>query len=145
MCRGCQLEHLAKGRDRALHVLLGLRQPQREVAIGIPRRLGDEHARTCHGFGPLAGLDERQNQVVRRLPERGTLGERVPERVDGGVERANAFERLPKPVLDVGVARGEPRGFPEEREGRGVVALGFERDRAIVGLPRARRLLCAGR
>ena len=66
----CQFERAAEALDRLLDVLLRLRQPQREVAIRIVWRLGDERARTRHGFGSLAGLDQRENQVVRRLPER---------------------------------------------------------------------------
>ncbi len=63
--------------------------------------------------------------------------------VDGGIQGADPFERLAEPVLDVGVRRrGAGRG-PQERQGRGVVAVGLERHGLVVGLARGSGVLDA--
>ena len=136
---GIELQHAAEARDRFRDVLLRLRQAQREVAIRIVGCRGDQGARALRRFGSFPGLDQRENQVVGRLLKVRALGHRSAVGVDGGVERADSLERLPEPVLDVGVTGRQSRGFPQKRERRRGVPLGLELDRPRVCLLRASR------
>ncbi len=141
---GIELQQLPEGLNRSLQVLFGLGEAQREVPIRIPGSLRDECARSLHRLGALAGLDEREDQVVRGLAKRRALGERAPVGVDGRVERADALERLTQPILHVGIPRRESRRFPEKGERSGVVPPAFELDRAVVRLPGTSRRVLRG-
>ena len=83
---------------------------------------------------PAPGLRQGDDQIVHRSAEVGPVLQRALVGVDGGVQGADPFERLAEAVLDVGVGRrGAGRG-PQQRQGRGVVAVGLERHRLVVGL-----------
>ena len=109
-----QLQDATEGRDRFGHILFRLCEPQREIAIRIVGRRGHERARPGHRFGSFSRLDQGENQVVGSLPGSRALGDREPVRVDGGIERAQPFERLSQEVLDLGIMRGEPCRLPQQ-------------------------------
>ena len=108
-----QFQGAAERRDRGIDILFGFGKAQGEVAVRILRRFGQERFRPRHRLLAVASLHQRQNEVVGRLSEPGPFGERTAERIDRGVERADAVERLSECVLDIGIVGGNARGVPE--------------------------------
>ena len=138
---GVELQDAPERADGFSHVLLRLRQPQREMTIRIVGRLSNERASALHRFGALARLDERENQVVDGLAKVRALGHRPAVRVDRGVERPHAVERFPEPVLNVGITRREPGRLPQQRERAREIPARLQLDRPRVRVLRARRRL----
>ena len=118
--------------DRLVHVLLGLRQAEREVALGIARRF--RHARRAParpppGRGPPC---QHQRQAVVGADEIRPGRDRAAIGVDRRIERPDPLERLSQPLLHVRVARRQPGRLPEQRQRGGLVAVGLELDGAGV-------------
>ena len=107
---------------------------------GSSRRFGNEGLRPQHRLLALAGLDQRQDQIIRGFPESAGVRRALAEGVDRGIERADAVERFAERVLNIGVARRGAGGIPEERQRGRVVSLSLEPNRACIGVPRRTRL-----
>jgi hypothetical protein len=73
--------------------------------VGVVWGGGDEGARLLQRLGTSPGLDQREYQVVGGLLRIRAGGQRPLEGVDGGIERAQALERLAQPILHVGIER----------------------------------------
>ena len=130
----------SKRADRLVHVLLGLRQAEREQALGIARRFRHTRARPLDSLRAAAGLYQRQREAVVGAGEVRPRRDRAAIGVDGRVERPNPLERLPQPLLHVRVARRQPGRFPQQCQGRRLIALGLELDGAGVEVAGGRRL-----
>ena len=122
----------SKGADRLVHVLLGLRQAEREVALGIARRFRHARARPLDGLRAAARLCQRQREAVVGAGEVRPRRDRAAIGVDGRIERPDPLERLSQPLLHVRVARRQPGRFPEQRQRRRLVAVGLELNGARV-------------
>jgi hypothetical protein len=73
---GRELQGPAEGVDRAVDIHVRLREAEREGRFGIAGRRVHERAGARHRFFRLPGLDQRENEVVGRLRECRTRGER---------------------------------------------------------------------
>ena len=93
------------------------------------------------GSAGAAAARLRQDQVVRRFLKIRLRGKRSAIRRDGAVERADSLQRFAERVLDLGIARRQARGFPQQRERPGIVGLllqidgAFSRPVAKTGVP----------